>query len=63
MWCKTRKVGQVRVVMCQNGAFFGAHFSKKYIALHQKPCIGAFSFPFTRINAPLYELLVETVHD
>lgn len=63
MWCKTRKVGQVRVVMCQNGAFFGARLNKKYMALHQKSCSGAFSVQFTRINAPLYGLLDEGVHD
>ena len=63
MWCKTRKVGQVRVVMCQNGAFFGARLHKKYMALHQKSCSGAFSVQFTRIIASLYGLLDEGVHD
>lgn len=63
MWCKTRKVGQVRVVMCQNGAFFGARLNKKYMALHQKSCSGAYSVQFTRVNASLYELLDEGVHD
>lgn len=62
MWCKIRKVEQVRVVMCQNGAFFSARLHKKYMALHQKSCRGAFSVQFTRINALLYGLLDKGGH-